>query len=164
MAEKHSEPRDQGKSSYKDITPILKGWDHEPGTINVRKVAGYDGMPKLQMRLDLGLLQMEMTGRPDGVRPHGCESLLDYFDQLLNEHRKAHGSELGFNLDASQCQQLREEAAMYYHRYLSLFVLEEFPDVIRDTARTCAFWICACDMPRMSRTGSYLSNTGPTSR
>ncbi len=24
---------------------------------------------------------------------------------------------------------------MYYHRYLSLFVLEEFPGVIRDTAR-----------------------------
>lgn len=114
---------------------MLKGWDYEPGTINVRKVTGLDGSPKLQMRLDLGLLQMEMTGRPDGRRPHGCESVLDYIEQLLSEHRKINGTELGFQLDSSQCQLLREEAAMYYHRYLSLFVLEEFPGVVRDTAR-----------------------------
>jgi hypothetical protein len=130
-----AQPRKEGKSPQKDITPVLKGWDYEPGTINVRKVTGLDGAPKLQMRLDLGLLQMEITGRPDGVRPHGCESLLDYFEQQLSDHRAQNGSELGFHLDSNQCQLLREEAAMYYHRYLSLFVLEEFPGVVRDTAR-----------------------------
>jgi hypothetical protein len=77
--------RDEGKLSGKDITPVLKGWDYEPGTINVRKINGVDGSAKLQMRVDLGLLQMEMSGRPDGVRPHGCESLLDYFERELNE-------------------------------------------------------------------------------
>jgi hypothetical protein len=30
---------------------------------------------------------------------------------------------------------LREEAEMYYRRYLSLFVLEDFPAVVRDTDR-----------------------------
>src|SRR5205807_1563640 len=30
----------------KDIAPILKGWDYESGTINVRKVVGLDGLPK----------------------------------------------------------------------------------------------------------------------
>ena len=59
----------EAKGFSKDIVPLLKGWDYEPGTINVRKISGIDGAPKLQMRLDLGLLQMEMTGRPDGVRP-----------------------------------------------------------------------------------------------
>src|SRR5687767_4205782 len=125
----------EGKSLSKDILPLLKGWDYEPGTINVRKISGLDGAPKLQMRLDLGLLQMEMTGRPDGVRPHGCESLLDYFETQLKDHRTRNGTELGFHLTSSQCQSLREEAVMYYHRYLSLFVLEEFPGVVRDTAR-----------------------------
>ena len=119
----------------KDITPVLRGWDYEPGTINVRKVSGLDGMPKLQMRLDLGLLQMEMVGRPDGLRPHGCESLLEYFEGLLADHKRRNGTELGFQLSSSQCQSLREEAVMYYNRYLSLFVLEEFPGVVRDTAR-----------------------------
>jgi len=87
------------------------------------------------MRLELGLLQMEMTGRPDGTRPHGCESLLEYFQTQLEEHTKRNGTELGFHLTAEQCQSLREEAEMYYRRYLSLFVLEDFPGVVRDTDR-----------------------------
>ncbi|HWE02966.1 MAG TPA: UvrB/UvrC motif-containing protein [Tepidisphaeraceae bacterium] len=135
MRDEKSDSKNEAKFPLNDITPVLQGWDYEPGTINVRKVAGVDGQPKLQMRLDLGLLQMELNGRPDGLRPHGCESLLDYAEQLLSEHRKEHGTELGFHLSGAQCQLLREEAAMYYHRYLSLFVLEEFPGVVRDTAR-----------------------------
>src|SRR5918999_5683143 len=115
--------RDQRRMSSKDITPVLKGWDYESGTINVRKINGLDGAPKLQMRLDLGLLQMEMDGRPDGAKPHGCESLLEYFEDQLRDHRKRTGTELGFHLTEEQCQSLREEAVMYYHRYLSLFIL-----------------------------------------
>jgi len=128
------EPR-EGKSQNKDIVPLLRGWDYEPGTINVRKINGLDGHPKLQMRLDLGLLQMELTGRPDGVKPHGYDSLLDFFEAQLREHQRNNGTELGFHLTGNECQSLREEAVMYYHRYLSLFVLEEFPGVVRDTAR-----------------------------
>jgi hypothetical protein len=128
-------PRTEGKASNKDIGPLLKGWDYEPGTINVRKINGADGAPKLQMRLDLGLLQMEMTGRPDGAKPHGFDSLLEYFESMLKEHEEKNGTELGFHLTSAQCQSLREEAVQYYHRYLSLFVLEDFPGVVRDTAR-----------------------------
>jgi hypothetical protein len=129
------EPNEIRSSRSKDILPLLKGWDYEPGTINVRKINGLDGKPKLQMRLDLGLLQMELTGRPDGAKPHGYDSLLDYYEEQLKEHKSTNGSELGFHLTSTECQSLREEAAMYYHRYLSLFVLEEFPGVVRDTAR-----------------------------
>ena len=131
-------PKDktEGRSPSKDITPVLRGWDYEPGTINVRKVSGLDGSPKLQMRQDLGLLQMEMTGRPDGRRPHGYESLLEYFETQLADHRRRHhGAEEGFHLSRNQCQSLRDEAMMYYWRYLSLFVLEDFVGVVRDTAR-----------------------------
>jgi hypothetical protein len=87
------------------------------------------------MRLDLGILQMELTGRPDGIRPLGCESLLEYFEGQLRTHTSRNGTTLGFQLNSEQCQALREEAAMYYQRYLSLFVLEDFPAVVRDTAR-----------------------------
>lgn len=135
MHQSPREPRSEGKAFSKDIAAILKGWDYEPGTINVRKINGTDGSPKLQMRLDLGLLQMEMTGRPDGARPHGFDSLLEYFESLLKEHEEKNGTELGFHLTSAQCQSLREEAVQYYHRYLSLFVLEDFPGVVRDTAR-----------------------------
>lgn len=135
QSEETSQTRSENKLSGKDITPVLKGWDYEAGTINVRKINGTDGHPKLQMRLDLGLLQMELTGRPDGHRPHGYESLLDFYEGELREHKARNGTELGFHLTAEQCQALREEAVMYYHRYLSLFVLEDFSGVVRDTAR-----------------------------
>jgi hypothetical protein len=94
-----------------------------------------DGVPKLQMRQDLGLLQMEMEGRPDGDKPHGRESLLDFYEEQLSIHTSKHGTEMGFQLTGDQCQALRDEAVMYYYRYLSLFVLEEFPGVVRDTDR-----------------------------
>ena len=53
----------------KDITAILDGWDYDPDELQVRIVAGDDGRDKLQMRIDLGLIQMELSGRPDGSRP-----------------------------------------------------------------------------------------------
>jgi hypothetical protein len=117
----------------KDIGPVLHGWAYEPGTISVRKVVGTDGLPKVQLRLDLGLLQMEMTGRPDGGKPHGCESLLDYYERRLRSHIGRQGNEMGFGLAPADCQGLRDESLMYYHRYLSLFVLGEYPGVARDT-------------------------------
>jgi hypothetical protein len=126
---------DENLGRNKDIKPMLQGWDYEADSINVRKIRGLDGKPKLQMRLDLGMLQMELTGRPDGQRPHGYDSLLEYFETQLAEHRQTNGSEIGFHLTRRQCAMLREEAGMYYHRYLGLFVLEEFPSVVRDTAR-----------------------------
>lgn len=122
-------------SSDKDITPLIEGWDYEPGTINVRKIRGVDGVARLQMRLDLGLLQMELSGRPDGQQPHGYESLLEYYEAKLKEHEVRNGTELGFHLTDDQCQQLREEAQMYYYRYLGLYVLEDFDGVVRDTSR-----------------------------
>ncbi len=37
------------------------------------------------MRIDLGLIQLETTGRPDGERPEGHESLLEYFESKAQE-------------------------------------------------------------------------------
>jgi hypothetical protein len=130
-----NERRRPHNSASKDISPLLRGWDYEADSINVRKILGLDGVPKLQMRLDLGVLQMELTGRPDGTRPHGCDSLLEYFEAQLEDHKRINGTDLGFHLTRRQCAQLREEAGMYYHRYLGLFVLEDFASVVRDTAR-----------------------------
>ena len=61
-----------------------------------------------------------------------CSNILE---SLLKEHQEKNGTELGFHLTSTQCQSLREEAVQYYHRYLSLFVLEDFDGVVRDTAR-----------------------------
>ena len=117
----------------KDITAALAGWNFEPGQVNVRIIRGKDGKPKIQLRLDLGLLQMELNGRPDGKRPHNHASELDHQLRRLEKHRKMFGELSGFSLSESACAALRAESAMFYHRYLSLFVLEQFDAVIRDT-------------------------------
>jgi len=139
MAEQNtggSKGRPRGSSA--DIGPILSRWKHHPGTLNVREIMGRDGRVKIQMRLDLGLLQMETSGRPDGARPHGCESLLHYHCKRLRRHIEQTGSEEGFRLTRQECQALRDEAMMYYHRYVSLFVLEQYAGVVRDTQRNLA--------------------------
>lgn len=118
-----------------DLRRILAGWDYEPNQITVRKITGDDGTIKIQMRLDLGLLQMEVQGRPDGLRPHGFESLLDFHENRINEHMNKNGTDLGLELTPEECQALREESVQYYHRYLAEFVLEDFAGVQRDTSR-----------------------------
>lgn len=118
-----------------DISPIFEGWPYHPRKISARKILGDDGLPKVQMRLDLGLIQMELVGRPDGVRPNDHESLLEFYANQLTEYKLKHGSDLGFELSPADCRELRDEALMYYHRYLACFVLEEYEQVIQDTQR-----------------------------
>ncbi|MGZ4986288.1 MAG: UvrB/UvrC motif-containing protein [Chthoniobacterales bacterium] len=115
-----------------DLNTLLNDWPHEPGAIKVRKILGLDGREKLQLRIDLGMLQMEMTGRPDGHRPHNCESLLQYH-QRRAATAAARGD--GYELTNEECNELQQEGIQYYHRYLSLFQINEFQAVIRDTQR-----------------------------
>jgi hypothetical protein len=87
------------------------------------------------MRLDLGILQMEVSGRPDGQRPYGFESLLEYYESEADQKTDEEGEVEGFTLSEEDCRQLREEAVQFYHRYISLMVLGEYESVIRDTSR-----------------------------
>lgn len=118
-----------------DLTKLLEQWPYEPGQINVRFIEGDDGEPKIQLRVDLGIMQMRTEGRPDGQRPFGCESLLEYHEGRLDEHTATNGSAASFVLSADECRELREEAVQYYHRYVCLMVLEDFGGVVRDTSR-----------------------------
>ena len=113
-----------------DLNSLLEGWPHEPGQIRVRKIRGNDGMEKIQLRLDLGLIQMETLGRPDGLRPHGSTSLLDWHRERAEDADAAGDS---YTLNADDCGELHQEGIQYYHRYLALFQLEDFTGVLRDT-------------------------------
>jgi len=118
-----------------DIGDILGDWPYQPGQVTAGKIRGSDGREKIQLRLDLGLLQMEAQGRPDGKRPHGFESLLEYYEQLRRKHIEQIGSDEGFELDEQACELLRSEGVMYYHRYLAAFVLEDYEAVECDSMR-----------------------------
>jgi hypothetical protein len=120
----------------RDLRTIIDGWEYEPGKISVRKIIGRDGGEKIQTRIDLGVLQLEIHGRPDGRRPRGASTLLEYQENRLVEHLDVHGDDEEFVLSAEDCAELRHEAYLFYQRYLSQFVLEDFEAVERDTAMT----------------------------
>ncbi len=119
----------------KDIFKVLEGWDHNPDEILVRVIQGDDGREKLQMRLDLGLLQMEMDGRPDGLRPEGFESWLDYFEHQQQAYEASNPDSAPYQLGEDDCIQLWREGIQFYHRYLSFWNLDRYDLCARDTAR-----------------------------
>jgi hypothetical protein len=118
-----------------DLAPFFEGWDFTPNDLNARKIIGLDGKPKLQMRLELGLIQMEWNGRPDGKRPHGSESVLDHLRQQARVHELTHPPDEPFSLDDSDCAALQHEGIQYYYRYLCMFHLGENHEAERDTER-----------------------------
>lgn len=122
-----------------DISRYLDQWEYQPGQIVVRRFTGKDGREKLQLRVDLGILQMNAEGRPDGKRPFGHVSLFEYYQARLYKHLAAHGgSDDGFELKAEDCAKLQLEALQYHQRYFCLLQLEDYPAVIRDTERNLA--------------------------
>jgi hypothetical protein len=115
-----------------DISSIIAGWDFTPDEIQVRTIVADDGKERIQMRVDLGLLQMELDGRPDGQRPHGFESLLEYHE---SRQGKAAAAGKDFALEHATCEELMREGLQYYHRYLAAFHLQKYELVSRDTER-----------------------------
>jgi hypothetical protein len=122
-----------------DISQLLSEWEYQPGQVVVRRFTARDGTEKLQLRVDLGLLQMNAEGRPDGKRPFGCTSLFEHYQARLYKHLAAHdGSANGFCLKAEDCAKLQLEALQYHHRYICLLQLEDYAGVIRDAERNLA--------------------------
>jgi hypothetical protein len=116
-----------------NIDRILRDWPYEPNSaevLNVRVVKGDDGRQVLQMRIDLGLLQLEMNGRPDGSRPNGFET---YYDYLVGE--AVHLGE-DFVLSDEQCQEADREFVQFYHRRNCWLRLRNFRNAIADADHT----------------------------
>ena len=111
---------------------MLEGWEFTPGKITARWIKGRDGLPKVQLRLDLGVLQMELEGRPDGATPHGYPSLLEHY-LALEENATPEAS---FGINEESCNALQQEAVQYYNRYLAFLALGYLDGVIRDTEHT----------------------------
>jgi len=102
----------------------------------VRKFMGKDGQEKIQLRVDLGLLQMNAHGRPDGKRPFGAISLFEHHLARLEQHRSKHdGSDDDFKLSGEEVAKIQLEALQYHHRYICLLQLEDYEGVVRDTER-----------------------------
>ena len=122
--------------SYVDLKDTLADWPFEPEKISVRKILGTDGVVRLQMRVELGVIQMETVGRPDGQRPGGFDSLLSRHKTELLQYEACNGTTLGFSLSPEESIDLRNEASLFYRRYVALFVLETFTRAIDTLGET----------------------------
>jgi hypothetical protein len=119
----------------KDIHSTLNAWEYDPDRVSVRIIRGDDGKDKIQLRLDLGLLQMEFDGRPDGQRMQGFESWLEYYQDRQKQHDAKNPDGASFWLETEDCVRLLREGVQYYHRYLSFWHLERYELCARDTRR-----------------------------
>ena len=112
-----------------DIASIVSGWPYDPDEVSARGVQPGGGR-KVQLRLDLGVFQMELEGRPDGTQPQGFASLLDKY---IEEEMRAPGKALPYVLDSDACSALQQEVMQYYYRIMAFHALGEFKGVVRDT-------------------------------
>jgi len=120
----------------KDIDDALAGWEFRPGVVQARLVDARDGRQVLQMRVDLGILQMELEGRPDGQHPHGFTTYLDY---LRHQAAQARASGQRFRMNQEQCQEADREFLQYYHRRVCWLTLRLYERAIADADHTLAF-------------------------
>jgi UvrB/UvrC motif-containing protein len=119
-----------------DISDLLDKWDYEPGRVIVRRFVGKDGLEKIQLRVDLGLLQMNAQGRPDGKRPFGHASLFEHYVSRLKQHAaRRDRSDATFVLKAEDCAKLQLEALQYHHRCVCLLELQDHVSAVRDAER-----------------------------
>lgn len=119
-----------------DIDAAMQGWEYKPGLVQARLVQARDGRQVLQMRLDLGVLQIETTSRPDGTRPHGFPT---YFDYLSQQDNVAARSEQSFVLSEEQCQEADREFVQFYHRRICWLALRNYVRAVADADHTLAF-------------------------
>jgi hypothetical protein len=116
-----------------DIRAILQGWPYDPEQ-DARLTQGDDGREILQVRTPVGIEQYELDGRPDGGKPHGFESALEYHLHRLAEAEAA-GRDAEFKLGRRDCNELFSEGTLYYFRYVRLFQLKDWARTVRDTTR-----------------------------
>ena len=119
-----------------DIDTAIRGWEYKPGIPQARLVQAGSGRQVIQLRVDLGILQIETADRPDGTRPHGHAT---YFDYLKQQARMADRGGRSFGLSEEQCEEADREFVQYYHRRICWLTLRNYSRAIADADHTLAF-------------------------
>jgi hypothetical protein len=119
-------------SEQQDIDLILREWPFKPGIIAARMVPTSDGREVIQMRMEMGLLQMEITGRPDGEHPGGADNCVEWLGELA----RAGGEP--FLLNEVQCLEIDREYLQFYQRRICCLALRQFARAVADADYTLA--------------------------
>lgn len=71
-----------------DLDDLITGWNCPTGELRARAVGGRDGARLLQLRVDLGVLQMFTAGRPDGERYQDSPTVRAYIARALQNRQR----------------------------------------------------------------------------
>jgi hypothetical protein len=118
-------------SSDQYLDELLQQWPFEPEALCVRLLKGADGRDIIQLRVDLGILQLETTGRPDGHRPEGFSTLLEMLCRQEVE-------DPDFELNEATCIEIDREFVQFYHRRVAWLRLQRFEKAVQDADHTLA--------------------------
>lgn len=108
---------------------LLKSWKFDPQTLSVRIIKGSDGRDVIQMRVDMGVLQLETRGRPDGATPEGAASFLEHLLERQVDHPD-------FELDELECAEVDREFMQFYHRRICWLRLQFYRRAVMDADHT----------------------------
>ncbi|QDU55803.1 UvrB/UvrC motif-containing protein [Aeoliella mucimassa] len=108
------------------LDDLFEEWPYEFGEVVARLVLGHDGRELLQLRIDMGILQLEVNGRPDGTHPGGELTYFDYICRLAAEE----GTD--FELDDRRCVEIDREFVQFYHRRIAWLALGDFDRAASD--------------------------------
>lgn len=123
----------------RDIDEALQGWPYEPGPgeIVAREVRARDGRKVLQVRIELGLLQLEVEHRPDGVRPHGFSTYLDYLrHRAAGREIVSGGKAPPWTMSPEHCTEADREFVQFYHRRVAWLALQRYDKALGDADHT----------------------------
>lgn len=109
---------------------LLADWSYSSGRVLARQLLGADGRELLQIRVDMGILQLECSGRPDGVRPEGFDTYYDYLVSLSVDEGES------FQLDMEQCNEVDREFYQFYHRRICWLALKRYAEAMEDAQHT----------------------------
>lgn len=138
----------------RDLDEVLHDWpfEPEPGEISVREVRARDGRTVLQIRIELGVLQLEVTDRPDRARPHGFPTYLEYLRYRARTARRGRGRDRDpderWTMSREHCEQADREFIQFYHRRVAWLTLQRFDRAVADADHTLAlmdFVVMHCD-------------------
>ncbi len=117
-----------------DLAVITNDWSYDADDEhnNIRKITGIDGAVKLQIRLQNGIVQWEAEGRPDGDSPHGCDTVLEYCEELVANRHKLEEEPGEFTLPEHLVDELGDELQSYDRRRQIFMLIRDYRHARRD--------------------------------
>jgi hypothetical protein len=122
----------------RDIDDALRGWPQEPGSgeLIVREVKARDGRSVVQVRVELGVLQMEIEGRPDGLRPQGFTTYLDYLRHRAASRVARKGGDPSWTMGPEHCAEVDRELVQFHQRRVAWLALQRYDRALQDSEHT----------------------------